>query len=160
VRGACVVVCCAAVCCAVRADATHARRTIDPANTRDVPLPQALKDAGVDFVVAPYEADAQMAYLALQGDVHAVITEDSDLLVYGCPRVLYKLDKYGHGEEILLEDLVLNQGISFVGFSHEMFSMVCAPSASACVEAQSGPATRCANAHMVCTTPALARALH
>ena len=48
---------------------------------------QALKERGVEFLVAPYEADAQMAYLALHGDVHAVITEDSDLLVYGCPRV-------------------------------------------------------------------------
>jgi hypothetical protein len=36
--------------------------------------------------VAPYEADAQMAYLARNGAVHAVITEDSDLLAYGCPR--------------------------------------------------------------------------
>ena len=33
---------------------------------------QALKAAGVDFIVAPYEADAQMAYLALSGKVHAV----------------------------------------------------------------------------------------
>lgn len=48
---------------------------------------QALKDRGVAFVVAPYEADAQMAYLALRGDVWAVVTEDSDLLAYGCPRV-------------------------------------------------------------------------
>jgi hypothetical protein len=49
--------------------------------------PQVLKGAAVQFIVAPYEADAQMAYLARRGDVHAVITEDSDLLVYGCPRV-------------------------------------------------------------------------
>lgn len=33
------------------------------------------------------EADAQMAYLAHTGEAHAVITEDSDLLAYGCPRV-------------------------------------------------------------------------
>lgn len=37
--------------------------------------------------MAPYEADAQMAFLAISGSVHAVITEDSDLLTYGCPRV-------------------------------------------------------------------------
>ena len=48
---------------------------------------QALKAANVDFIVAPFEADAQMAYLAVNGLVHAVITEDSDLLPYGCPRV-------------------------------------------------------------------------
>ena len=48
---------------------------------------QALKAASVDFVVAPFEADAQMAYLAVNELVHAVITEDSDMLPYGCPRV-------------------------------------------------------------------------
>ena len=37
--------------------------------------------------MAPYEADAQMARLAIQGDVDAVLTEDSDLLPYGCPVV-------------------------------------------------------------------------
>ena len=33
---------------------------------------QALKAEDVEFIVAPYEADAQMAYLALNGMVHAV----------------------------------------------------------------------------------------
>jgi len=41
----------------------------------------------VEFIVAPFEADAQMAYLAVNDLVHSVITEDSDLLPYGCPRV-------------------------------------------------------------------------
>lgn len=49
-------------------------------------LLQALRARGVEFLVAPYEADAQMAYLARRGDVQLVITEDSDLLAYGCPR--------------------------------------------------------------------------
>ena len=44
-----------------------------------------LKREGIECIVAPYEADAQLAYLALTGDVDAVITEDSDLLPYGCP---------------------------------------------------------------------------
>jgi 5'-3' exonuclease len=47
---------------------------------------QELKMQGVQFIVAPYEADAQMAYLARRGDVQLVITEDSDLMAYGCPR--------------------------------------------------------------------------
>ena len=41
----------------------------------------------MEFVVAPYEADAQMAFLARNGDVDLVITEDSDLIAYGCPQV-------------------------------------------------------------------------
>lgn len=47
---------------------------------------QELKVQGTSFIVAPYEADAQMAYLAKRGDVQLVLTEDSDLLAYGCPR--------------------------------------------------------------------------
>ena len=59
---------------------------------------QALVDEGVEFMVAPYEVDAQMAYLAINGDVHAVISEDSDLLVYGCPRVRDHRSERPHSE--------------------------------------------------------------
>ena len=52
-----------------------------------MPYLQALKAEGVEFIVAPYEADAQMTYLAISGRVHAVFTEDSDMLPYGCPKV-------------------------------------------------------------------------
>lgn len=42
-------------------------------------------------MVAPYEADAQLAYMSglepENGGIVAVISEDSDLLVYGCPAV-------------------------------------------------------------------------
>ncbi len=37
---------------------------------------------------------------------------------------MYKLDKLGQGQEILLEDLALNQDVSFMGFTHDMFMMV------------------------------------
>ena len=47
---------------------------------------------GVEIIVAPYEADAQLAFLSRNGYVDAVISEDSDLLVYGCPEVLFKFD--------------------------------------------------------------------
>jgi hypothetical protein len=50
-------------------------------------LLQALKRRNIRFIVAPYEADAQMAYLALNGLADVVLTEDSDLLCYGCPTV-------------------------------------------------------------------------
>lgn len=42
--------------------------------------------------MAPYEADAQLAYLERIGAVDGIITEDSDLLVFGCKNVLFKLD--------------------------------------------------------------------
>ena len=50
----------------------------------------------MEVIVAPYEADAQMAFLAKSRSVHAVITEDSDLLTYGCPRVRLSIPLSGN----------------------------------------------------------------
>ena len=50
-----------------------------------------MRSENVEFLVAPYEADAQLAYLSSlgeeEGGIVAVISEDSDLLAYGCPAV-------------------------------------------------------------------------
>jgi len=54
-----------------------------------VTLKQVLRQENVEYVVAPYEADAQMAFLARNGHVDLVITEDSDLIAYACPKVLF-----------------------------------------------------------------------
>ena len=62
----------------------------------------ALRKRQVRYIVAPYEADAQIAKLATSGEVHLVLAEDSDMLAFGCPRVLTKLD-YGSGYGRLLE---------------------------------------------------------
>ncbi|KAL6572838.1 hypothetical protein OROHE_002314 [Orobanche hederae] len=47
---------------------------------------------GVSFVGAPYEADAQLAYMSFRGDFNVVITDDSDLIAYGCKKIFYKLE--------------------------------------------------------------------
>lgn len=41
----------------------------------------------IDCIVAPYEADAQLAFLNIQNIAHIVITEDSDLTLFGCSKV-------------------------------------------------------------------------
>ncbi|XP_026700668.1 exonuclease 1 isoform X2 [Athene cunicularia] len=61
---------------------------------------KAARARGVDCIVAPYEADAQLAYLNKIGMVQAIITEDSDLLAFGCKKVFLKIDKFGNGLEI------------------------------------------------------------
>lgn len=58
-----------------------------PANAQ-----QALKAESVPYIVAPYEADAQLAFLERSALVHGILTEDSDLLVFGCQNVYFKLD--------------------------------------------------------------------
>ena len=85
----------------------------------------ALKEKGIRFIVAPYEADAQMAYLALNGFADAVMTEDSDLLTYGCPVVLFKADHHGECDEIRLCKLPLCRELSFAGWTHGLFQEMC-----------------------------------
>ncbi|GMH41851.1 hypothetical protein BSKO_09761 [Bryopsis sp. KO-2023] len=101
------------------------QRSIDVTPEMAKQLIDELKSEGVEYFVAPYEADAQLAYLAHRKDVHAVITEDSDLLAYACPRVFFKFDKNGEGQEIKLADLPRNKGINLVGFDHQMFLEMC-----------------------------------
>lgn len=85
------------------------------------------KESGIPFLVAPYEADAQMARLAHTGIVDLVITEDSDILVYGCPRALFKVDfDTLQGQEIqLMRDLGENTTLSFQNWTHDMFVFMC-----------------------------------
>uniref|UniRef100_A0A8C9TAV6 Exonuclease 1 n=1 Tax=Scleropages formosus TaxID=113540 RepID=A0A8C9TAV6_SCLFO len=61
---------------------------------------KAARARGVDCLVAPYEADAQLAFLNKAGIAQAIITEDSDLLAFGCKKVILKMDKLGNGLEI------------------------------------------------------------
>jgi exonuclease-1 len=96
---------------------------IQPAHAKQ--FVEALKQRNIPYIVAPYEADAQMAYLALNNLVDAVLTEDSDLLCYGCPTVFFKMDKGGEGEEVRLADLPTAKELAFQGFGHELFQEMC-----------------------------------
>ncbi|OMO83933.1 XPG/Rad2 endonuclease [Corchorus olitorius] len=94
-------------------------------------LIQILRSENIEFVVAPYEADAQLAYLstleAEKGGVVAVITEDSDLLAYGCPATIFKMDRYGNGEELVLSNIFdsVTSKPSFRNFDKELFTGMC-----------------------------------
>ncbi|KAK5881887.1 hypothetical protein CesoFtcFv8_020527 [Champsocephalus esox] len=79
---------------------------------------------GVDCVVAPYEADAQLAYLTKSGLAQAVITEDSDLLAFGCKKVILKMDKQGNGLEIDQDNMGRCRSLGNV-FTEEKFRHMC-----------------------------------
>lgn len=89
-------------------------------------LIQVLQKEGIDYIVAPYEADAQLAFLSINDYVNVVISEDSDLLVFGCKRVLFKFNlDTGFGEEINLSDLGTIKKPYLLNFTQEMFRQVC-----------------------------------
>ncbi|CAG8549214.1 623_t:CDS:10 [Ambispora leptoticha] len=82
---------------------------------------QALRAENVQYLVAPYEADAQLAYLERKGYISAVITEDSDLLVFGCKNVIFKMDQYGNGEEISRDNFAASFEYSMAQLSNRHF---------------------------------------
>lgn len=64
------------------------------------------KHPSVNILVAPYEADAQLAYLSVNNIVDAIISEDSDTIPYGCREVLFKLDsRFASCQRIVLKDV-------------------------------------------------------
>jgi len=70
-------------------------------------------NAKVKCVFSPYEADAQLAKLCADGITHAVVTEDSDVLVYSavCRKpfpIIYKLDKTDGSCDVVTMDWLLN----------------------------------------------------
>uniref|UniRef100_A0A8C7XDB9 Exonuclease 1 n=1 Tax=Oryzias sinensis TaxID=183150 RepID=A0A8C7XDB9_9TELE len=87
-------------------------------------LIKAARARGVDCLVAPYEADAQLAYLTKSGLAQAVITEDSDLLAFGCKTVILKMDKQGNGLEIDQGNLGRCRSLGNI-FTEEKFRYMC-----------------------------------
>ncbi|VEU20374.1 DEKNAAC101177 [Brettanomyces naardenensis] len=63
-------------------------------------LIEELKKREVRYVVAPYEADSQLVYLEKAGLVDGVVSEDSDLLIFGCQTLITKLNDRGECIEI------------------------------------------------------------
>lgn len=80
-----------------------------------------LNKTGVQYLVAPYEADAQMVYLERRGLISAIISEDSDLLVFGAKCLLTKLDQYGNCIEVNKNDFCACREINLTGWSDAEF---------------------------------------
>jgi exonuclease-1 len=82
---------------------------------------EELKANNIQYVVAPYEADSQMVYLERKGVIDGILSEDSDLLVFGAKRLITKLDKYGECVEINRSNFTACRDVSLVGWSDADF---------------------------------------
>ena len=74
-------------------------------------LVRKCNEESIACMVAPYEADSQLAYLSHSLVIDVVVTEDSDSLAYGCPRILFKMDHQGNCDMIEHCDLGANEGL-------------------------------------------------
>lgn len=96
---------------------------VTPLMTLD--LIRELRKRNIKYVVAPYEADSQLKYMEMSGLVDGIISEDSDLLVYGCEKVIFKMDKNGNGIEICLKNLSNVREIDLKNWTISEFRKMC-----------------------------------
>jgi exonuclease-1 len=82
---------------------------------------KSIKGMGVKYIIAPYEADAQLAYLYNTKKVSCIITEDSDLIAYGVGRLLYKIDISGQGYELNIHNILESPLFNDPNFDNHMF---------------------------------------
>ncbi|CAK5274848.1 unnamed protein product [Mycena citricolor] len=103
----------------------HYVKSIDVTPQMAFQVIKALRAESVQYVVAPYEADAQLAFLERMGLVDGVISEDSDLLVFGCRRVLFKMDVVSSTAVCIdradFAGVTSSDGISLSGWSDTQF---------------------------------------
>jgi exonuclease 1 len=88
-----------------------------------------LRLAGYTVVVAPYEADSQLAYMSQAGYIYATISEDSDPLVFGCNRLLTKLN-FVTMQAIELDINSILSSTKFHSWDFDMFVDLCVLSGS------------------------------
>lgn len=89
------------------------------------PLIEELIKHNISYIIAPYEADVELAYLSTHNLVDLVITQDSDSLVYGCSKVLFKMNKDGEGDEICHDSIFQATELSIRNFTPEQFQYLC-----------------------------------
>ena len=81
----------------------------------------------VGCYVAPYEADAMLAYLSRYDFVDVVVSEDSDMIPYGCKDIVFKLDRAGSCQRLKLPSLFAEpiEGFDLSGFDQDMLVAMC-----------------------------------
>jgi exonuclease-1 len=104
---------------------TYFRQTVSITPIMVQRVIQSLKLKGIAYIVSPYESDAQLTFFSKNNTVDYVISEDSDLIVYGCRRIIYKWNRQGKGIEIARSDLGKNSGLSFLNWTNSQFVLFC-----------------------------------
>ena len=84
-----------------------------------------LNSLRIAYIIAPYEADSELAYLCRSGYVDAVVSEDSDTLCYRCHHVLFKMDTDGSCEEVSLESVFTHPDLGFKTWTCDQFELMC-----------------------------------
>ncbi|XP_063892903.1 exonuclease 1 [Helicoverpa armigera] len=103
----------------------YMKRSVDITHSMALSLIKECRKRNVDCIVAPYEADAQLAYLNIKNIAQVVITEDSDLILFGCKKVLFKMDLDGVGTLVDTTKLPLVMKCPIERYTFDKFRQMC-----------------------------------
>ncbi|KAL0113775.1 hypothetical protein PUN28_012710 [Cardiocondyla obscurior] len=101
------------------------KRAIDITYEMALELIKHCQNNNIDCITAPYEADAQLAYLNISGIADVVITEDSDLTLFGCKKMFFKMDFNGNGVLIEQDRLHMAMNLKPEEFDINKFRHIC-----------------------------------
>lgn len=103
----------------------YQQRCVDITHEMALKLIEKCREINVDCIVAPYEADAQLAYLNKIGLADYIVTEDSDLILFGCRKILFKLDLAGNCDMVDIDKLHLVMGCRIEKFTIDKLRLMC-----------------------------------
>lgn len=103
----------------------YLRQCVDITHEMALALIKECRNMGVDCIVAPYEADSQLAYLNIKKIADVVITEDSDLTLFGCNKILFKFDLSGNGVLVDSEKLYISMKMRPDAYTFDKFRYMC-----------------------------------
>ena len=115
---------------------THFQRAVDVTPEMAAMFENMLRRRGISFIVAPFEADAQLAFLQKNGIVDFVLTEDSDMIPYGVSCIVFKMDKSGQGKILRLDEALRTKAV--FGLSQTSLRHACILSGCDYLEGLSG----------------------
>ncbi len=76
---------------------------------------------GMSYIDAPIEADALCAYLCIKNKAYGCVSEDSDMFVYGCPKIMHHLSLQNHN--VIMYDM--NKILQTLYISQQNFTQMC-----------------------------------
>ena len=94
---------------------------------------ELLTSLGIPCIQAPSEGEAQASYMVKKGDCFAVATQDVDVLMFSCPRVIRNISIVGKKkkagklafESIAPEMIELSKNLNALSLDHDQLIALC-----------------------------------
>lgn len=100
----------------------HLKKKIVNITVNDFDLIKELIDAfGFDYINADGEADEVCAYYVVNNKAWACLSDDTDMFLYGCPRVLRQLNLWNESVLLYIHSEILNE----LDLTQEEFNELC-----------------------------------